>query len=85
MAEREDQDAPTPPPKSGEQRQIEQWYRLAGIGLEFIVAILLVGAIGWWLDRLLKTWPWLTVVGGALGFGLGLWLMIKAALGSFHD
>ena len=85
MAEREDQHLPKPPPQSSEQRQMEQWYRLAGIGLEFIVSVLLIGAIGAWLDRLLNTWPWLMIAGGALGFALGLWIMIKAALGSFHD
>jgi F0F1-type ATP synthase assembly protein I len=61
------------------------WAKLAGIGFEFLAAILLLGGIGWWLDQTLNTRPWLLITGCALGFLLGLWLMIKAAARSFHD
>ncbi|MCY2951074.1 MAG: AtpZ/AtpI family protein [Planctomycetota bacterium] len=86
MAKAEDEDRPDERRVDGpEQRQMEQWYRLAGIGMEFVVAVLLFGGIGWWADGRVGTQPWLMLGGGLLGFGVGLWLMLKAALGSFHD
>lgn len=35
-------------------------------------AIVLAGFLGYLADRWLHTWPWLTVVGGALGFAASL-------------
>jgi F0F1-type ATP synthase assembly protein I len=61
------------------------WAKLAGIGFEFIAAILVLGGAGWWLDQKLATQPWLLIVGIALGFMLGLWIMIRAASRTFHD
>jgi ATP synthase protein I len=68
-----------------EERTIGQWYRLTGVGVEFIVAVLMLGGAGWLADRWLGTMPWLMLAGGLLGFGVGLWLMIRAARGLFHD
>jgi len=31
-------------------------------------AIILAGFLGYLVDKWLHTWPWLTIVGGALGF-----------------
>lgn len=43
-----------------------------GLGLQWALAVLLFGGIGWWVDGLLGTRPWLAVagafVGGAAGF-----------------
>ena len=61
------------------------WSKLAGIGFEFIAAILMFGGIGWWLDARLGTKPWVFIGGVIVGFGIGLWLMIRAAGGAFHD
>ena len=60
-------------------------YALLGIGFEFLAAICLFGAIGWWADRRLNTFPWLTLAGGALGFAAGLTMLIRAARGAFKD
>jgi F0F1-type ATP synthase assembly protein I len=35
-------------------------------------AIILAGFLGYLADRWLRTWPWLTVVGGGLGFAASL-------------
>jgi F0F1-type ATP synthase assembly protein I len=35
-------------------------------------AIVLAGFLGYFADRWLRTWPWLTVVGGGLGFAASL-------------
>lgn len=61
------------------------WGRLAGLGFEFAVAVLMLGGLGYWLDSLLGTKPWFLIVGFGVGFGLGLWLMIRAARETFHD
>jgi F0F1-type ATP synthase assembly protein I len=66
------------------ERETEQWYKLATVGIEFAVAVVLLGLLGWWLDQKLGTLPWLTLAGAAVGFATGLWLMIKAAFGSFR-
>ncbi len=68
---------------STDKAQLQGWYSLAGVGFEFIAAVLACGGIGWWLDRSLATSPWFTLGGGGLGFAVGLWLMVKAANRSF--
>jgi F0F1-type ATP synthase assembly protein I len=35
-------------------------------------AIVLAGVLGYFADKWLHTWPWLTIVGGALGFAASL-------------
>jgi F0F1-type ATP synthase assembly protein I len=68
-----------------DQSQLAAWYRLTGVGIEFIVAVLLLGGVGWWIDSKLQTRPWLTLVGLGLGFALGLYIMIRAARQLFRD
>ncbi len=55
------------------------WYRLAGVGLEFVVAILAFGFIGRWIDGKIGTAPWLMVGGFCLGFVAGMMILIRAA------
>ena len=43
--------------------------------------VLLVAVLGWWLDRKLHTSPWLMIVGGVLGFIVGLRLLMKSVTG----
>ena len=52
---------------------------LTSIGFEFVVAVLLPGALGWWLDKKFDSSPWLMLVGGVFGFAVGLSLMLRAA------
>ena len=68
------------PPAQGE---LAGWYRMAGVGTEFVAAIGVFGAVGWFLDRWLDSSPWLLITGFGLGFAVGLWLMYKAARGTF--
>ncbi len=79
-----DPNRPSPRDSSAGEPDLSSWYRLSGIGLEFIVAVLVCGAAGWWLDRLLGSGPWLMLVGGLIGFGAGLWLLMQAAKGMFR-
>ena len=51
---------------------------MSGIGFEFVVAVLLPGALGWWLDDKAGTRPWLMLVGLLLGFGVGLRILMRS-------
>ena len=77
-------DLSEPPLSSAERRdranrESASWHRLAGVGVEFVVAIGFCAALGWWLDRKFGTSPWLLIAGCALGFATGLWQMVRAA------
>jgi ATP synthase protein I len=50
---------------------------LGGLGLQFVVAILLFLYIGQWLDRKLGTEPWLLIIGVFLGAGLSFYSMYR--------
>jgi F0F1-type ATP synthase assembly protein I len=71
--------------RDAERAESRQWYQMAGLGVEFIVAILILGGLGYWLDGRWGTRPWLMVIGGAAGFALGMWHMVRAAMKAFHD
>ena len=65
------------------QGELAGWYRMAGVGTEFIAAVAVFGGVGWFLDRWLGSSPWLLLIGCGLGFAAGLWLMYKAARKTF--
>jgi ATP synthase protein I len=50
---------------------------VAGLGFEFIATVLLLGGLGYWLDGKFDTSPWLILIGGVLGFAIGLYRMLK--------
>ncbi len=54
---------------------------MVGLGLQFVVTILVFLFIGQWLDRKLGTTPWMLLAGVLLGAGLGMWMMIRVARG----
>ena len=54
------------------------WVAMSGLGFEFVGAILLPGALGWWIDRKAGTTPWIMLVGGLLGFAIGLRLLMRS-------
>jgi len=62
-----------------ENRQSNPW-RLAGLGMELAGATLVLGGLGWWIDRELATEPVATIIGGAMGFVGGMYLLIKEAI-----
>ncbi len=61
----------------------------AGIALriatEFVVAVIVGGAIGWYLDNWLGTKPWLMVVFFFLGVGAGFLNVFRAAAAISED
>ena len=84
---RPEQSPPQQPKQSAEEerRELMTWHKLTGVGVEFIVAVLMFGGIGWWIDSKAGTTPWLMLVGFALGFATGLYLMVRAANRLFRD
>lgn len=57
---------------------VRQWSAMAGIGIEFVCAVVLFAGLGWWLDKKFETSPWLVLVGCLLGFAVGLYTLIRA-------
>jgi len=51
--------------------------RFTSIGFEFLAAMLLPGALGWWIDGKFGTTPWWMLILGAFGFAAGLYRMLK--------
>ena len=58
------------------------WMGMMSLGFEFIIAVLLPGAIGWWLDGKIGSRPWIMLVGGLLGFIAGLRILMRSISGS---
>lgn len=81
---RSEPDRPPSAGAGGESGDLSGWYRMAGLGIEFILALIVPGLIGYWLDRKLGTGHWLLIVGGGLGFAAGLMLLVRAANRSFR-
>jgi F0F1-type ATP synthase assembly protein I len=54
-------------------------WRLSGLGIELIGAIVALMAIGWLLDRWLKTSPWFFVGGAVVGIVGGLFKAVREA------
>jgi ATP synthase protein I len=51
--------------------------RVAGIGLQFAVSIIVFLYLGQWLDRKLGTAPWFLLVGVFLGAGASFYSMYR--------
>lgn len=58
------------------------WGRLAALGMEVAVGVVLGAVIGNWLDKKYHWDPWGTLIGTVVGFSAGLYSLVKAALGA---
>ncbi len=45
------------------------------MGVELVVAVVLWGGIGWWVDGRLGTGAWFTVIGALIGNAAGIYLV----------
>ncbi|MGA2582693.1 MAG: AtpZ/AtpI family protein [Tepidisphaeraceae bacterium] len=61
------------------------WGKFASIGLEVAVGVGLGLAVGYWIDKRFKTDPWGTLIGAALGFAAGMYLLFKDAMRANKD
>jgi F0F1-type ATP synthase assembly protein I len=61
---------------------MQTYGRFASVGFEFLAAMLLPGALGWWIDNTFSTTPWWMLGLGAFGFGVGLYRLLKLSSGS---
>ncbi len=54
--------------------------RLMGLGLQFVIAILLCLYAGMWLDAKLHTAPWLMLIGALIGASAGFYSMFRVLM-----
>ena len=54
--------------------------RLMGLGLQFVIAILLCLYAGMWLDTKLHTGPWLMLIGAMIGASAGFYSMFRVLM-----
>jgi F0F1-type ATP synthase assembly protein I len=54
--------------------------RLMGLGLQFVIAILLALYAGMWLDAKLHTGPWLMLIGALVGASAGFYSMFRVLM-----
>jgi F0F1-type ATP synthase assembly protein I len=88
MAEKPDEKPPesgaVKPARKPDQSDLSSWFRMTGLGVEFIVAVGLMGAVGWYADKRFDSRPWLTLVGVGVGFAVGLYMIVREAMKSFR-
>jgi F0F1-type ATP synthase assembly protein I len=70
-------DDPNIPPKlSKSEKVVRDMVRQSGLAMELpftiVGAIVITGFLGYLADKWLHTSPWLTIVGGAMGFAISL-------------
>lgn len=66
----------------GPSRGSADWMGMMSLGFEFVIAVLLPGALGWWLDGRFGSRPWIMLAGGLLGFIAGLRLLMRSVSGT---
>lgn len=75
-------------PMSGESREAKRrqkyqggmnsYIRYTGIGIQFTLMMLIPVGLGYWLDTLIDTLPWLTVAGATFGCVGGMVWVVKS-------
>jgi F0F1-type ATP synthase assembly protein I len=57
-----------------------EYFKYAGVGIQFAGTFLAFGALGWWLDGKLGTTPWLMMAGILLGAAGAFWSLVRRVL-----
>lgn len=52
---------------------------ISTLGMEFAVAVAMGTAAGYLADLKMQFFPWCTVIGVMMGFGLGMYIVVKEA------
>jgi F0F1-type ATP synthase assembly protein I len=55
------------------------WGKAASVGMEVAVGVGLGVLVGYWIDKRLNSSPWGMLIGAALGFAAGIYLLFKEA------
>jgi F0F1-type ATP synthase assembly protein I len=69
--------SPPPAPRKRPTAFVNQLAMAMELPFILIAGIVIGGGLGWLLDRQFHTSPALTLLGGALGFGGGMWDILK--------
>lgn len=68
------------PRKIARQSTMAQLAPLMGMGVQLAAAMVLFGGLGWWLDTVFATRPWLLAAGCLLGAAGGMISLIRTSL-----
>ena len=55
------------------------WGKFASVGLEVAAGVGLGVAVGYWIDGRFHTSPWGILIGAAIGFAAGMYMLFKEA------
>lgn len=71
--------APKDGPKhsQAELAKTNSWLKYTGLGMQFVLVMLLPMGGGYWLDTWLDTLPWCTLGGFGLGATAAMWSLIR--------
>jgi ATP synthase protein I len=72
--------SPNPAPSKGSGNFVRQLALAMELPFVMIGGVVIGGGIGYLIDRSAHTSPLLTLVGGLLGFGAGIWDVIRRLL-----
>lgn len=64
------------PGKNGDETN---WGKIAFIGFEVAIGVGVGAFIGSWVDRKYRTDPWGLMIGTAIGFATGIYMLVKEA------
>jgi ATP synthase protein I len=64
---------------------VKEYLDASALGVELVVSVLIGAGAGYWLDKRLNTFPWLTVIGLILGATAGFFSAYKAFIKSNDD
>jgi ATP synthase protein I len=62
-----------------------QYFSASALGIEVGVALAIGIGLGWWLDKLFHTRPWLLVIFTGFGIAAGFRNLIKASRDKMRD
>jgi len=71
--------APNGPGKEKRRAELRQYYSLSALGIEMGVTLAIGLLIGWYLDRLFDTEPWMIILFSIFGIVAGFRNIIRLA------
>jgi ATP synthase protein I len=78
-------DRPDPTDSDSDKAEYRQYLRLSTLGIEMGVALAIGMLIGWYLDRLFGTRPWLIITFSIFGIAAGFRNLVRLARKDWDD